>query len=64
MPKPPLLPVAEDVSPDLNTGTGGDPATAGLTLQLAGDPDALYAVSCNAGVWKTASNLPLSLIHI
>ena len=48
-----------DISPDTKNGTiVTDPSysTAGLTLAVAGDKNALYAVSMNAGVWKTEIN--------
>jgi hypothetical protein len=43
--------VVRDLAPDSNAT---DPATAGRTIGLAGDQDALYAVSLNAGVWRTS----------
>jgi hypothetical protein len=52
------IPYSEDLSPDVNMGQATDPCTAGLTLALAGDQSSLYAVSLNAGVWKTGIAAP------
>ena len=42
-------PTATDISPDVPAGPW---STAGLTFALAGNDQALYAVSLSAGVWK------------
>jgi hypothetical protein len=43
-----------DVSPNANNGiTRIEPNMSGLTERIAGDPGELYAVSLNAGVWKS-----------
>lgn len=50
----PALASYDDISPTTpNLTTGGGRSSAGLTLALAGDETALYAVSLNAGVWKS-----------
>lgn len=47
-------PACEDVSPNLPNGaTKSRASTAGLTLAVAGDRNTLYAVSLNAGVWRS-----------
>lgn len=52
-------PTAVDISPNLPAGTvQARPSTAGLTVGIAGDTSALYAVSLNAGVWKSVNNGP------
>ena len=46
-----------DISPDYPNGArlpATADATAGLTVALSQGPDALYAVSLNAGVWRSA----------
>ena len=50
-------PAAADISPGLPNGSkfSGD-GYAGLTISLAGDTSAVYAVSLNAGVWKSSNN--------
>lgn len=50
-------PAAADISPDAPNGStfSGD-GHAGLTISLAGDTSALYAVSLNAGIWKSSNN--------
>ena len=49
--------IFEDIGPDTTNGTVGNPmATSGLTIGLAGDVSALYAVSLNAGVWKSSAD--------
>lgn len=46
--------IFEDNSPDTPNGTVGAPiATSGLILGLAGNASSLYAVSLNAGVWRS-----------
>jgi hypothetical protein len=53
----PLLPAFEDIGPDTANGTVGNfDATSGLTIGLSGDVSALYAVSLNAGVWKSLAD--------
>jgi hypothetical protein len=49
-----------DISPDSQNGvpaTGGD-STAGLTVSVAGNKTWLYAVTLNAGVWRSLSDWP------
>jgi hypothetical protein len=47
-------PELQDISPDTANGVSlGSPSTAGLTVSLAGDSQRLYAVSLNAGVWRS-----------
>jgi hypothetical protein len=49
-------PSVQDVSPDTPNGVvNAGPSTAGLTVSLAGDTAALYAVSLDAGVWKSVA---------
>ena len=49
----------EDVSPNLPNGIRKSRAsTAGLTLAVAGYKDVLYAVSLNAGVWRSDKGGP------
>lgn len=49
----------EDISPDTPNLTAFDGAsTAGLTLQVVGHEGELYAVSLNAGVWRSLSGGP------
>jgi hypothetical protein len=53
----PVLPLVTDESPNIfvnGTITAG-PCTSGVIIGLAGDESALYAVSLNAGVWKSSS---------
>src|ERR1700686_464206 len=50
----PILPAYDDISPTTpNLTVGGGRSSAGVTLALAGDDTALYAVSLDAGVWKS-----------
>lgn len=50
---------AQDISPNLVNGNVQYNAdTAGLTLALAGDDSVLYAVSLDAGVWKSLKGGP------
>jgi hypothetical protein len=53
-------PVMHDISPNAVPNFPGSQSysTAGLTLELAGDSDDLYAVSLNAGIWKSHSGDP------
>src|SRR5262245_50759314 len=44
-------PAMRDISP--NVPAGALSSSAGLTLGFAGDNDELYAVSLNAGIWKS-----------
>ena len=47
-------PTLQDISPDLSNGTSREaPSSAGLTVALAGGTSRLYAVSLNAGVWRS-----------
>ncbi len=55
----PSKPVVQDVSPDTPNGTvTPGPSTAGLTVNLAGDSASLYAVSLDAGIWKSLAGGP------
>src|SRR5207302_7679700 len=47
----------EDIGPDTTNGTVSslNIATSGLTIGLAGNVSVLYAVSLNAGVWKSVT---------
>jgi hypothetical protein len=49
---PPHKLTLTDISPDYGNASGGN-SSAGLIKNLAGDKNGLYAVSLNAGVWKT-----------
>ncbi|HLK57681.1 MAG TPA: hypothetical protein VKU00_14035 [Chthonomonadaceae bacterium] len=52
-------PVVEDISPNTPFGkVNGGASTSGLTVALAGDTHALYAVSLNAGIWKAVEDGP------
>lgn len=54
-----LVIMVEDISPDLANGNHNHRySTAGLTRALAGDQGILYAVSMNAGVWKSFAGGP------
>src|SRR5206468_2186000 len=47
-------PTLQDISPNLLNGTSRvSPSSAGLTVALAGGTSRLYAVSLNAGVWRS-----------
>jgi hypothetical protein len=48
-------PYREDISPDTPNGASSVSSTAGLTYAIAGDDSATYAVSLNAGVWKSTN---------
>src|SRR5437762_943136 len=48
--------VVDDVGPNTVNGVDqGEVDTAGLTPSLAGSQSGLYAVSLNAGVWKSVN---------
>src|SRR5258708_6640817 len=52
-------PYGQDISPNTANGqSNGGETTAGLTYALAGDETVLYAVSLNAGVWKSTAGGP------
>jgi hypothetical protein len=56
---PPQPPIAQNISPNLPDGTvQARPSTAGRTLAVAGDTTALYAVTLDAGIWKSVNNGP------
>ncbi len=49
-----VKPTLQDLSPDTPNGTlKAEPSTAGLTITLGGDSTHLYAVSLNAGIWRS-----------
>jgi hypothetical protein len=53
--------IVDDVGPTTANGTSGtygDSGTAGVTRYLVGSLSALYAVSMNAGVWKSVKGAP------
>ena len=56
---PPPSPAIAVLGPNFPNGVTSDaPDSAGLTVALAGDEAALYAVSLNAGVWKSTAGGP------
>ncbi len=43
-----------DLTTDMPNGTmNNGPSSSGITVALAGDANSLFAVSCNAGVWRS-----------
>ncbi len=50
-------PSLKDISPDRDDGVSdGGISTAGLTINMAGDKNGLYAIGLNSGVWKTETD--------
>src|SRR5258708_5603937 len=51
----------QDISPDQPSGSKENYANhPGIMLQVDGSPEALYAVSNSAGIWKTSVGSPWS----